>query len=180
MGRDGARPLLKWGVVMKGPQRKAVRLTGYDYATPGKYAITIRTYLSAPLLGHLVEGKIVLTDIGKFVSDCWPGLGEQYRGIRPGVFVVMPNHFHGLIEFVAEDESLRLSLPDIIRNFKAFTSHEYWIKSNQRKLWQRSYFEHIVRDAADLHRFENYIINNPSTWARDKYYLESEQTCLYQ
>ena len=87
---------------------------------------------------------------------------------------VMPNHFHGIIEIkTANREAVAMpSLPEIVRSFKAFVAHEYYTRSYHRKLWQRGYFEHVIRDEADLHRIEEYINDNPATWARDKYYLE--------
>ena len=159
---------------MKRPQRKPQRMAGFDYSKPGRYSITICTFLKAPLLGHLINGRIVLTDIGITAAACWEELPEQYHGISIGPMVVMPNHIHGIIEIHtrSSETDVNLSLPDIVRNYKAFTAHAYYTKTNQRKLWHRGYFEHVIRDEADYHRIEEYIKCNPATWARDKYYLE--------
>lgn len=154
--------------------RKTIRMPEFDYCSPGKYFVTICTFMNEPLLGKFENNRIILSGIGKIVAECWTGMERIYEGIKPETYIIMPNHFHGIISIIKQNdkESIKiLGFPDVIRNFKAFTSHEYYTKEFNNKLWQRGYFEHIIRDEKQQIKIERYINNNPATWLRDKYHL---------
>jgi putative transposase len=148
-------------------------MQGFDYTSTAQYSITICTYLKEPFLGRIDNENIMLSEIGKTVQESWVRLGSIYRGVEPGTYAVMPNHFHGIISMSKQcgGDFTHLGLPEIIRNFKAFTAHACYTAGINRKLWQRGYYEHIIRDEKDLDRIETYINDNPSIWSHDKYYL---------
>ena len=77
--------------------RRSIRLRGYDYSRSGAYAVTICTHLKQPVFGEIVEGEMVLNDVGQMVQDTWEQMPNHYQGCGLDVFVVMPNHVHGII-----------------------------------------------------------------------------------
>ena len=151
------------------PQRKSLRLVEYDYAQEGAYFITVCTQQKACLFGDIIGDAMVLNDAGKMVEKVWDAIPEQYPGIETDEFVVMPNHVHGIL--VITDG---LSLPDVVHRFKSMTTNHYirgvkqqdW-RAFDRKLWQRNYFERVIRHERELHDVRTYIANNPLKWALD-------------
>jgi len=131
---------------------------------------------------------------GNMVDRLWLSLPEQYPTINVDIFQVMPNHFHGIIIInevgatlvVAQSQNERFpskragtrpapTIGEIVGAFKSITTHEYiqcvrtngWPPFNQ-KLWQRNYYEHILRDQTEHERIANYIESNPLNWDEDK------------
>jgi putative transposase len=155
--------------------RKSIRMPAFDYSSENSYFVTICTYMKYPFLGKIANNDMSLSDTGTIVSDCWNNIGKLYSGISTGQFIVMPNHIHGVIHIspsnIQTDSMLTHGLSDIIRNYKAFTSHVVYSKKMVCKLWQWNYYEHVVRDDAELQRITNYIKYNVTNWARDKYYI---------
>jgi putative transposase len=82
---------------MNHPNRQSIRLSDYDYTQPGAYFITICTHQRKPLLGFISDGKMFLTPNGKIVQSCWSEIKEHFPHIELSVFMVMPNHIHGVI-----------------------------------------------------------------------------------
>jgi REP-associated tyrosine transposase len=164
--------------------RRSIRLRGYDYAASGRYFVTICVQGRRCLFGTIVEGELALNDAGRIVGAVWEALPERFPTIAPDVYVVMPNHFHAVVsitEALATPEpsegSLRLlqTLGDIVGVFKSLTTyayirgvHEQGWPPFDRRLWQRNYYEHIIRDEAALARIRAYIENNPACWAADQ------------
>ena len=154
--------------------RKIVRLAAASYRGSGMYFVTICTYLHQPLLGRFENNQMILTESGHQVSECWSRLGQIYPDIVPGSYVVMPNHFRGVLSIVKTNDGANacmLDLVQVIRNFKAYTARQHYLLGVQRKLWQRSFFERVVRDEYDRRRIERYIKSNQKNWIKDKYYL---------
>jgi REP element-mobilizing transposase RayT len=124
------------------------------------------------------------------VERWWHELARKFQAVATDEFIVMPNHFHGIIVIVGADLRVgpttgghtgppvpRSSLPEIIQWFKTMTTNEYIraVKQNgwppfPGKLWQRNYYEHVVRGAGDLNRIRAYIQSNPARWAQDRNY----------
>jgi len=116
------------------------------------------------------------------VQQIWNEIPKYYSGTEIGEFIVMPDHIHGIIKIVGA--TLRgcpysaVSLPYLIDRFKTGTTNKYidgvktfkW-KPFHKKLWQRNYYERIIRDEADYARIEEYIRNNPILW-------EKEHNCI--
>jgi REP element-mobilizing transposase RayT len=178
-------------------QRRSIRLPGYDYAQAGGYFVTIVTRDRECLFGEVIEGKMRPNEFGCIVQAAWSELPDHYQGVQCDVFVVMPNHVHGIIVLVergAVEESdvgagLKPALPNfrpattpragfkpaptltqIIRAFKTFSAR----RINELRttpglpVWQRNYYEHVVRGENELNGIREYIANNPVQWEMDR------------
>jgi REP element-mobilizing transposase RayT len=175
--------------------RRSIRLPGYDYTQPGAYFVTLVTCQREPLLAQIAAGEVHLTDIGLIAQEEWFRAAQLRPTIRlePDEFVVMPNHVHGIIWIVAESDGPRLipvgaqrrcapthptnpnpqvkpdSLGAIVRAYKSAVTYRANLVNDIRgvPLWQRNYYEHILRSDADLDRVRAYIRSNPYQWDRD-------------
>ena len=170
------------------PHRRKHRLAEFDYSQPGAYYVTIVTQDRKTLFGEIVDGEMVLNDIGRMVEELWIAMPEHFPNVEVGVFVVMPNHFHGIITIkvgarhaVPQQEGaierfgkpVSGSLATILRSFKSATTkayHEFFGHSEER-LWQQSFYEHVIRNERDYKAIYEYIIANPMNWEKDEEYL---------
>ncbi|HEX4044025.1 MAG TPA: transposase [Xanthobacteraceae bacterium] len=162
-------------------RRRSLRLEGYDYSQAGGYFVTICTYHRKCLFGYVDESCVRLNEIGLIAQRTWHDLPSHYPHVSLDAFVVMPNHVHGVVMFVDEASALPTgaglkpaptkfhALPEIVRAFKTFSARA--INNHQRSrgksLWQRNYYEHVIRDEKDLGRIRRYIAENPARWAED-------------
>ena len=163
--------------------RRSIRLRGYDYSSAGAYFVTMCAQNRELLFGDIVEGSMILNGAGMMVQTVWDEIPSHYPGIEIDEFIVMPNHLHGIIIIVGaaprgRPGSGQLSLPDIAHRFKSMTTkrHVDGVKQNggrafPGKLWQRNYWEHIVRNESGLNRIREYIRNNPARWESDRLYM---------
>lgn len=155
------------------------RLRGYDYATPGYYFLTMCIQNRAHLLGTVTECLFIPSAAGMMVDLMWCHQAERFPGIELGEFCVMPNHFHALIGLGTSDEQGGgpVSLPSIVQGFKAATTVEYakgvrewgW-EPFEKRLWQKGYHDHIVRDERELARIRAYIEANSAKWPEDTFF----------
>lgn len=152
-------------------RRNTLRLGGWDYSDPGDYYITICTYQRACFLSTITNGAVTLSQSGVIVQQWWQRLPGRYRFVSLGPFVIMPNHLHGIIRLEERREGqARRPLSDVVRWFKA-VSRQYVNQDRHTPyldVWQRSYYDHIVRDFADYARIEAYILDNPANWENDR------------
>ena len=170
---------------MKKRQRRSIRLPGYDYTSLGAYFVTIATYQREMLFGEIVDEEMILTIHGKVVWECWREIPKHFPHVKLGVFIVMPNHVHGIIEIVnLEDDGrgtiyraptqekfqkpVKGSLPTIVRTFKAAVTRRIGRELGETGVWQRNYYEHIIRNQQDWERIHDYILANPANWDDDK------------
>ena len=156
------------------PHRLSLRLKGYDYAQNGAYSVTICTQGRLCLFGQVGDdGDVQLNNAGIWVATWWERLSERFPGIELDVFVVMPNHLHGVV--VIFDDTSRVSLSRLIQWFKTMTTNTYihgvrehnW-ESFPGKLWQRSFYDKIIRNDRVLDAIRIYIEFNPLRWALDQ------------
>ena len=146
--------------------RRSIRLPGYDYSQSGAYYVTICTAARECLFGEVLNGAMRLNSFGNIARGEWLGLPRRCPGVKVDAFVVMPNHVHGIVWVT---NRTRHALSEIVRRFKTRAAR----RINERRkmtgtpLWQRDYYEHIVRDEDDLNRIRQYIIDNPVTWEED-------------
>jgi putative transposase len=202
--------------------RRSIRLKGYDYSLAGAYFVTIVTQHRACLFGEVVNGEMLLNDAGKMLQLEWNALPQRFPNIELDEFVVMPNHFHGILVILGKEEGAvrvrsLVSLPqegqtqpgqpgvgqpqagqprmgqpqagqpqgiaptgrdpvlgEVIGAWKSIGTDRYIDGVNRldwepfdRRLFQRNYYEHIVRDECELNRIREYIINNPANWDSD-------------
>ena len=157
--------------------RCSIRLKGYDYTQPGAYFVTICTHQRRCLFGDVVGGEMRLNELGDFVWATWHDLPNHVPHVQLDAFVVMPNHVHGIIiirDVGAGSEpaptTKRHGLPEIVRQFKTFSAR----RINRRRgtpgqpVWQRNYYEHIIRHEESLNRIRDYILTNPLRWNLDR------------
>ena len=162
------------------PQRKSIRLKNCDYSENGFYYVTVCTQNRECLFGDIIDRKMVLNGAGKIIQNIWELLPGHYS-VKLDAFQIMPNHVHFIIRMDGDGDGDRATtrvartLGDVVGGFKSITSVEYiknvkksgW-KPFDRRLWQRNYYEHIVRTENDLDRIRQYIKINPIRWSRDK------------
>lgn len=161
--------------------RHSIRLPDYDYRQNGAYFVTICINQRAELLGEIVESEMHLNDAGKMLAAHWEELPRRFPQVELDEYVIMPNHLHGIIfirTFANSGESLKTRPPrlgDIVGTYKSRTTGAYiagvrdynW-SPFPGKLWQRNYYEHIIRSDITLNKIREYVINNPAQWAFDK------------
>ena len=167
-------------------RRRSIRLKEYDYAQPGAYFVTICTYRWVPLFGSVMDRMIALNPNGRAVEKEWLRTAKMRPEVHLDKYVVMPNHVHGIIMIVHDGRRGTLqraptierygqpvpsSLPTIIRGFKSAATKRINKDSGMpgEPLWQRNYYEHIIRDDRDLNRIRAYIHQNPARWHLDRY-----------
>jgi len=173
--------------------RCSIRLPNYDYSQPGAYFVTIVTWHRECLFGEVVSGKMRLNKFGLIAKQQWEKLPKRFPNIELGAFVIMPNHMHGNIMVVvgrgtAENLSdpdggsprrapthegfqkpVKGSIPTIIRSYKSSVSYRINLLrgTNGSIVWQRNYYEHIIRNDRDLQNKTDYIEANPRLWGED-------------
>ncbi len=151
-------------------QRRSIRLPEYDYSSPGAYFVTIVTHDRNYLLGRVVNDVPVLSEYGKIAEKVWVGLPSHYPHVELGAFCIMPNHVHGIVIIRDVEEGKRQPLTEVIRGFKSFSAR--WInqlrKTTGQPVWQRSFYEHVIRNEADYQAIHNYILANPMNWNQDE------------
>ena len=186
--------------------RRSLRLKGYDYSQPGLYFITICNQNRTHLFGHIENGQMILNDAGRMVEKWYYELENKYPDKRCHEMVVMPNHFHCIIENIPEknvttdahegtslcgrpllrgrpknqygfdNKKICATIGDAMDWFKTMTTNEYirgvknfgWQPFN-KKLWQRNYYERIIRNEQSYLKISEYIINNPVNWGNDTF-----------
>ena len=177
------------GVFMR--ERKTIRLKEYDYSKKGMYFITICTKNREYILGEIVgnDALVVPSHIGQRIVECWNNIGKVNEKIYTGEFILMPNHIHGIIiidnpEILEEERYVfgvaerrgRRSLQGIIKDFKSVTTRIYNRNIGEgeikNQLWQKSYYEHIIRNEKELHKIIEYIRYNPLNWSKDSHNTE--------
>ena len=163
-------------------KRNTLRLVRYDYTQPGAYFITIVTHQRIPYFGKMENNQMLITEIGKIVQAEW----FKTAVLRPTIelfddeFILMPNHLHGIIRVagnLTDEKNVELfgkpnknSIPTIIAAFKSVVARtikkipEYCMA----EIWQRNYYEHIIRNEQDLTEKRDYIRKNPQNWSKDE------------
>ena len=170
--------------------RRSIRLKGYDYASPGAYFVTICTQGRVCRFGHVVNGVMQLNDAGRMVQTAWESIPGRFPNVAGDTYVIMPNHFHAIITIhhpvgatlvVAPNGAGTSPAPTmptlggIVGAFKSITTNEYIVGVREmgwsrfdRRLWQRNYWEHIIRTPESHARIVDYIVNNPARWEADQ------------
>jgi len=158
--------------------RRSIRLQGYDYSRPGTYFITICTHDQEYLFGNIIDDVMHLNDMGQVIAESWEWLADQYGHISLGEWVIMPNHLHGLIVITDDYRGGSRTAPtgkckpvgQLIGAFKTVSTKRIneMRQTPGAKLWQRNFWEHIVRDESEWHRIRQYIQNNPAQWRQDQ------------
>lgn len=213
--------------------RRSNRLPGYDYSQPGAYYVTLCAYNRECMFGEIINGEMILNENGRIVENCWLDLPNHYQNIQLDYYIVMPNHFHGIIMInsvccgidggvvddsgvddgdvivgaglkpapttttrqpvpttrqpapkIPSDPAIPVSispnsaipahkdhgLSEFVRALKTFSSKQINQIRNTSGMpvWQRNYWDHIIRDKKSLKNIRKYIINNPAKWEEDE------------
>jgi REP element-mobilizing transposase RayT len=177
-------------------QRQSIRLKEYDYAQPGAYFVTVVSHQRQNFFGEIIDGEIILNQVGEIVEQTWVDIPKHFPNVNVDIFVIMPNHIHGIINIIergpvgaTHESPLPESLPKspkpepphksttlkprtlgvIVGLFKSTASKRIHSAGliNHHKIWQRNYYEHIIRDEDDHQQIADYIETNPLNWEYD-------------
>ena len=172
--------------------RRSIRLKGYDYSQAGLYFITICCSNHVCLFGEVVNGEMVLNEYGTIACNEWLNTPNIRKNVELDVFVIMPNHIHGIIILNGRgelhsphnvitdnkwgecDSPLRgpsNNIGAIVRGYKSSVTKQLNLLNFGCTVWQRNYHEHIIRNQKSYKTIAEYIVNNPSKWNNDKFYI---------
>ena len=181
------------------------RLKDFKYSTEGAYFITICSNLRSEFFGRIEQENMILSEAGIMLRKWWEKIPQKFPPIRTDYFCVMPNHLHGIILIVAADpcvgrskrdthmgvslrqgeitdKQINISISKVIQWFKTMTTNEYihgvkekgW-PSFSARLWQKGFYDRVIRNEVELLKIREYIINNPLKWYLDRENRESER-----
>lgn len=164
-------------------KRRSIRLKDYDYTQNGAYFVTICTFQRYEWFGEIRDDSMNLNRVGRIAQDCWLQISDHFPHVELDEFVVMPNHLHGILvimhdagarhvvplQSAAFAQPIAGSLPTIIRSFKAAVTKQI-NRSHlpSERIWQRNYYEHIIRSETSLNAIRQYIQANPAQWESDE------------
>jgi REP element-mobilizing transposase RayT len=164
--------------------RHSVRLRGYDYSSPGAYFITLCAWNRECIFGEIIDGEIKLNACGTIVQQEWMRSLTIRREIELDEFIIMPNHVHGVVFINSNGNATRdvgangrsplrmqsRSLSSFIAGFKSAVTKSINISRNTpgMPVWQRNYFERVIRNENELFRIREYIHINPAQWDIDE------------
>ena len=158
--------------------RKVLRLNDFDYSGAGFYFVTICSAHMAELFGMVINETVVLNNPGRIVEDSWLKVGSLHENIRLDEYMIMPNHVHGIIiiednvadaNFASTTQRTEMLLSKVIQQFKrAVTIQINKERSGKGAIWQRSYFDRVIRNEKELYQIRNYIRQNPLKWHLEK------------
>jgi len=136
------------------------------------YFVTMCTFQHKSIFGHIRETEIILNEFGKTANQCWLDLPNHYSNITLDEYIIMPDHVHGSIQIndfylgegLKSAPTINHGLSEIIRGFKTFSARRIndLRKSLITLVWQRSFYDHIIRNNSDLEDIRSYIYYNTS------------------
>ena len=153
------------------PKRKPLRLRDFDYSTESAYFITIctkgRKLLFSPVGADSISARMVKRTFLETIG--------QFKGVESPIYVLMPNHFHAIITISRADIESAPTLSEIVQSFKRYSTIEYikLVKDGvlppfDKQIWQRSFYDHVIRNQQDYDEIYKYIYENPIRWHLDK------------
>ena len=172
--------------------RKSIRLKDYDYSSGGNYFVTIVSYQRKDSFGKIVDAEMNLNQIGLIVEEVGNAIPSHYSYVSIDTYIIMPSHLHGILIIndtnvrarhasplrdIDSTQHKRQPLGIIIGSFKfAVTKRIHNLDLlSQEKIWQRGYYEHIIRDERDYEKIYEYIEANPINWSLDEENMTSER-----
>lgn len=164
------------------PHRKQIRLKDYDYSQEGYYFITICTQNRKQILSKIINDfepqknikhvgancvrpQIKLTNIGIILDKEMNKISKIYENVIIDEYIIMPNHIHVIIEILDGRTQFAPTISQIIKQYKGIIT-----KTIGYNIWQKSFYEHIIRNEKEYLLIKQYIQNNPINWEKDKYY----------
>jgi putative transposase len=163
--------------------RHSIRLKEYDYSQSGGYFITLCSDKGKFLFGSITNAEMRLNESGKIVKEFWFEIPQHFPNVLVDEFVVMPNHIHGII-FIEDCRGgvnppkqrgeqtsplRKRTLGQIVAFFKYRTTKLVIqnCRMSESRIWQRNFYEHVIRNEDDLKNIREYVINNPLKWELD-------------
>lgn len=160
-----------------------MRLQGYDYRQSGAYFVTVCIYQRHNTFGTVIDGNMVLSQWGEIVDEEWRRTETVRANVELDAYVIMPNHLHGVVLIVedatangsanqyqnAKLQNTAGSLGQIVGHFKSIATKRIRsvVAPCDAPVWQRGYYEHIIRNEESLNEIRAYIVSNPRRWSED-------------
>lgn len=160
-------------------QRKPNRLKNFDYSDNGWYFVTICTEDRQEYFGNIANNKINFNEYGKIINNCWVEIPQHFNNVKLDEYQIMPNHVHGIVIIVGAGLS-RPILGQIIGYFKYQSTkyiNDFVMKGSDnptptenkiKQIFQRSFYDYIIRNEFSLNRIRHYIKDNPKNWDEDR------------
>jgi putative transposase len=174
--------------------RRSIRLKGYDYSQAGAYFVTLAVQNRDCILGEIKNSNVILSDVGRITAASWEWLASQYPYVELSEWIVMPNHLHGILVIHpdgGENSAAGIDgsgpcwggsrtaptrsaptkpLGGLIGAFKTVSTKKWNVMNHTpgAVLWQRNYYEHIIRNDQEWESISRYIIANPINWVKDE------------
>ena len=159
--------------------RRSIRLKDFDYSSRGLYFVTVCVHEREQILSAIRDAESHNSPLGNIVRETWNAIPERFPTVQPDAFVVMPNHIHGVLAFVGTGLPVQgkflptagapPTLGQVMRAFKSISA----IAVNKTlgrtgvPVWQRNYYEHVIRNSRELEVIQNYVGQNPARWEFD-------------
>ena len=167
--------------------RRSIRLKGYDYTQVGAYFVTVAVRGRLALFGESVDAEVRLNDAGEMAHSVWQTMPQRFPFVEMDAFVVMPDHVHGIVVIRGDGAQAPIgdacapdsadaaptarALGDVVGAYKSLTTAAYirgvhnagW-PPFRRRLWQRNFYERVVRDEYEMNELRAYIRDNPLRW----------------
>ncbi len=164
-------------------KRKHIRLRNYDYSSCGLYFITIAIRNKKCLFGKIENVEMQYTELGKIALLNWQEIPNHYKQIKLHDYVVMPNHIHGILEILPQEnekekecnafsKTVKGSISSIIGKYKASVTR--WCNKNgySHFKWQERFYDHVIQNEKSYDFISDYIITNPQNWKKDIFYYK--------
>jgi len=167
-------------------RNESIRLPNYDYTSPGYYFVTICADNRNNYFGSIEDGVMQLSEFGKIAEFCWVEIPNHFKHAVLDEYIIMPNHIHAILILMDRKENssgqaqeafgkpVVGSLGTILRSYKSAVTkmiHEKDIDS-PKKIWQKGYYDRILRSEKGLFNVRRYINHNPKNWIKDKLFIK--------
>jgi len=172
---------------------ESTRAQWWNYSWNGYYFITICTYHRLPYFGSIINNQMQLSFVGRIAFECWEAIPQHFPFVKLHLFVIMPNHIHGIVVIDRENKllnnqhsylTLSNSTPQVKNKFgpqsknlgSIIRGYKIGVKKLARVVitdfdWQRRYDDHIIRNKSEYIAISKYIFNNPTNWSEDEFFL---------
>jgi len=151
-------------------RKNSLRLKTFDYASQGSYFITICSEKRKQFFSQIGSGTLNLTLIGNVIDEQWRRIPERFENTYIDEYVIMPNHIHGIITIHKTNPSIHdHNIGNIIQAFKNSVTRRIRNLGNEELIWQRGFYDRIIRDQIEFNAIKAYIVNNPNNWIEDVY-----------
>ncbi len=151
-------------------KRKNIRLINFDYSNQASYFITLCEKNKKNIFCKIIHNSIHLNDIGRILEFKLKELPKIFDFIEIDTYIIMPNHIHLIINLYEEHNLKNIALAKIIGYYKSSVTKDIKKKFNIESIWQKRFFDHIIRNEISLNKIREYIENNPKNWNLDEYF----------